>query len=324
MMKRLRKSASPASTWFGGIVGVPRALRVRDRTTMTLVNAVHSTSRAGAIDSTVSSRMMLTVWLGLPTPGSRSTETLPGLFTAPEGPGAGLTAELGRGAGVGLGAAGAMAVTAGMKLGAAGADRAMAAREACAVPDSCAFPDRDVVMAAGAEAGAGAAWATAPLPTTRANSGESSRAGTARRTRSATTGRPLAQRLDERADGWPDRPGSRRVLRDAVGVVRQESREDALRDVLRAVLRQLLRLVLQLAQDGHRGLGDADEQPAASGADDGQARATAQAVAGQHLDVGQRLSAAREGPPPTPAPPAAGSGARPGHQQEQDDGQRHD
>ena len=65
MMNRLRNSARPASTWFGGIVGVPSAFRVSDSTTITLVNAVHSTSRAGAIDRTVSSRMMLTVWLGL-------------------------------------------------------------------------------------------------------------------------------------------------------------------------------------------------------------------------------------------------------------------
>src|SRR6476469_1459670 len=80
MMNRLRNRASPASTWFGGIVGVPSAFRVSDSTTITLVKAVHSTSRAGAIDRTVSSRMMLTVWLGLPTPGSRLTETLPEPF----------------------------------------------------------------------------------------------------------------------------------------------------------------------------------------------------------------------------------------------------
>src|SRR5471030_436169 len=79
MMNKLRNRASPASTWFGGIVGVPSAFRVSDSTTMILVNAVQSISSEGAIDSTVSSRMMLTVWLGLPMPGSRFTDTLPGL-----------------------------------------------------------------------------------------------------------------------------------------------------------------------------------------------------------------------------------------------------
>src|SRR6476620_1667471 len=77
MMNRLRNRASPARTWFGGIVGVPSALRVSDSTTMILVKAVVSTSRAGATDSTVSSRMMLTVWLGLPPTGSTLTDTVP-------------------------------------------------------------------------------------------------------------------------------------------------------------------------------------------------------------------------------------------------------
>src|SRR4051812_2574236 len=226
MMNRLRKSASPASTWLGGIVGVPKAFRVSDRTTITFVNAVQSTSRAGAIDSTVSSRMMLTVWLGLPTPGSRSTETLPGLLTAPEEvPGAGLAAGLGRGAGVGLG-------TAGTRAGAAAGT----------------VPGRGAVTTAGAKVGA--ASATGPPPSTRANSGASSRAGTTRRTWSATTGRPLTQCLDERAGGRADGSAGRQVLRQAGRDVREGVLQDVLGDVLQQARRRLLRLLLQLAQDG--------------------------------------------------------------------------
>ena len=82
MMNRLRNSASPASTWFGGIVGRPSALRVSDSTTIILVKRCTAGAAPGATDSTVSSRMMLTVWLGLPTPGSRLTETLPELVAA--------------------------------------------------------------------------------------------------------------------------------------------------------------------------------------------------------------------------------------------------
>src|SRR4051794_36198328 len=69
----LRKSASPASTWFGGRVGVPRALRARDSTTMILVKLVQSSSSAGATPSTVVSTMIWTTWLGSP---GMLTETL--------------------------------------------------------------------------------------------------------------------------------------------------------------------------------------------------------------------------------------------------------
>jgi len=52
---------------------------------MILVNDVQSMSSAGAMESTVSSRMMLIVWFGLPRPGPRFTETLPelGLLVVP-------------------------------------------------------------------------------------------------------------------------------------------------------------------------------------------------------------------------------------------------
>src|SRR5689334_7415236 len=161
MMNRLRNMASPASTWFGGIVGVPSAFRVSDSTTITLVKAVHSTSSAGAIDRTVSSRMMLTVWLGLPTPGSRLTETLPEPFD-------------GRGDV-------AVDVVVGVGFGAVTSDG----------PAACATATTRVA--------AGAAWADG-APSRRTNSGASSSAARAARRRSATTGGPLAQQLHHRPE----------------------------------------------------------------------------------------------------------------------------
>src|SRR4051812_13984513 len=58
MMNRLRNRARPATTWLGGMLVRPRALRVMPRTMKTLVNDVHSSSRAGATESTVRPSMI--------------------------------------------------------------------------------------------------------------------------------------------------------------------------------------------------------------------------------------------------------------------------
>ena len=67
---RLRKSASPITTWFGGIAGKPSALRVSESTITMRVKLVNMTSSAGATASTVSNRMitMLCDGLFLPVP----------------------------------------------------------------------------------------------------------------------------------------------------------------------------------------------------------------------------------------------------------------
>src|ERR1044072_8545027 len=65
MMNRLRNSASPASTWFGGTFVRPSALRVMLRTTKILVKLVHSNRIAGATDITVINRMIEIDSLGL-------------------------------------------------------------------------------------------------------------------------------------------------------------------------------------------------------------------------------------------------------------------
>src|SRR5256885_14882514 len=66
MMNRLIKSASPASTWFGGTEVRPSAFRTIDRTTKIFVKLVHINSSAGATDSTVSASRMTIELLGLP------------------------------------------------------------------------------------------------------------------------------------------------------------------------------------------------------------------------------------------------------------------
>src|SRR3569833_4505656 len=76
MMNRLMNSASPAITWFGGTFGRPKALRVIDITTNTLVNAVHISNSAGATDSTVSASRIVMDVLGLVPLTFRSTEPL--------------------------------------------------------------------------------------------------------------------------------------------------------------------------------------------------------------------------------------------------------
>src|SRR3954467_15234597 len=65
MMNRLRKSASPASTWFGGDCCRPRALRVRPSTTRILVKLVQVSTMAGSSESRVIVRMTDTDELGL-------------------------------------------------------------------------------------------------------------------------------------------------------------------------------------------------------------------------------------------------------------------
>src|SRR5690349_15377004 len=66
MMNIDKNRASPIRTWFGGMDGVPSALRVRDSTTTILVNDVQSRRIAGAIPSTVTSRMICSTWLCWP------------------------------------------------------------------------------------------------------------------------------------------------------------------------------------------------------------------------------------------------------------------
>src|SRR3954449_8540937 len=75
---RVRNSAMPVSTWFGGDVGRPRAFRVRPSTTMILVNEVHSSSSDGAIDSTVMARISVIELLGEPSPTWMFTSPAPG------------------------------------------------------------------------------------------------------------------------------------------------------------------------------------------------------------------------------------------------------
>src|SRR5438094_195553 len=64
MMNRLRNRASPMITWFGGIACRPSALRVIDRTITIRVKLVSMISSAGAIPITVSSTMIVMLWLG--------------------------------------------------------------------------------------------------------------------------------------------------------------------------------------------------------------------------------------------------------------------
>src|SRR3954454_9497587 len=73
MTKIVRNSAIPVSTWFGGEVGRPRALRVSASTTRILVNEVTSSSADGAMDSTVIARIRVTAVLGLLPPTLMST-----------------------------------------------------------------------------------------------------------------------------------------------------------------------------------------------------------------------------------------------------------
>src|SRR3954468_1745112 len=75
---RVRNSAMPVSTWFGGEVGSPRAFRVSARTTMILVKEVQSSSTDGAMESTVIARISVIELLGDPSPTEMSTVPAPG------------------------------------------------------------------------------------------------------------------------------------------------------------------------------------------------------------------------------------------------------
>ena len=65
MMNRLRNSASPASTWLGGVCCRPSALRVRPSTTKILVKLVQVSRIAGSSESRVSPISTVTEVLGL-------------------------------------------------------------------------------------------------------------------------------------------------------------------------------------------------------------------------------------------------------------------
>src|SRR3954453_20773155 len=119
---RLRNIASPITTWFGGIDVSPIALRVSDSTITMRVKLVSITISAGAIASTVSIRMITTLWFGLPfgfllAPDPvrlpRSIEMEPVLPSAPDAPLAPLAPiapaplDVGVVAGVGVGVVGA-------------------------------------------------------------------------------------------------------------------------------------------------------------------------------------------------------------------------
>ena len=141
------------------------------------------------------------------------------------------------------------------------------------------------------------------------------------RARGGTTGRAAAP-PGHRAGGQP-----RRVVHSRNSSTRDPSEPAgpagaARGDVLGRVHR--LRLLLELAQHRDRGLGDADEQQLATGADDGEAGAAAEAVTRQHLDRRGRLAAARQGHSPAGAALTAVQVPREEHQQQEHDGQRDD
>src|SRR3954447_25399552 len=74
---RVRNSAIPVSTWFGGDEGSPSAFRVRPSTTMILVKEVQRSSTEGAIDSTVIARISVIELLGEPLPTEMFTPPAP-------------------------------------------------------------------------------------------------------------------------------------------------------------------------------------------------------------------------------------------------------
>ena len=59
--KRLRNSASPITTWLGGMAVSPSALRVSESTITMRVKLVSITISAGAMASRVSNRMITTL-----------------------------------------------------------------------------------------------------------------------------------------------------------------------------------------------------------------------------------------------------------------------
>src|SRR5881398_515785 len=93
MTNRLRKSARPARTWFGGTDVSPSALRTIESTTKIFVKLVHINKRAGATDSTVSVSRMTIELDGFPLGPLTSIPTLaPPPVVVPAGPTGGVGA----------------------------------------------------------------------------------------------------------------------------------------------------------------------------------------------------------------------------------------
>src|SRR6476661_7887805 len=275
MMNRLRNSASPARTWLGGIVVVPNALRVSESTTTILVKDVHSTRIAGATDSTVSSRMMLTVWLGLPRLGSTTTDT-PGLVV---------------GFVVGFGG-----------VGAAGAARAGAAPGRAST--GAAAVDTNTVAGAAADGVVACAAAAGPARPTRASAPTAStRRARVGQGRSATTRASLAEHEGGRGPGPAERLPGTRGARDPAGGAGRDLRgrgdrpgEDEVggRRLHRGTGRRPVRLdglrgdrqvgPGELGEDADGPLGDTEDHHPRPGLDDLDRGALAERAAGEHVD----------------------------------------
>src|SRR5690606_34536585 len=76
MMNRLRNSARPASTWFGGTPVIPNAFRVSASTTKILVKLVIISSSDGATESKVMVSRTTTGLLGVPSMPLMSIDTV--------------------------------------------------------------------------------------------------------------------------------------------------------------------------------------------------------------------------------------------------------
>ncbi len=98
-MNRLRKSASPAMTWFGGIVWRPSALRAIESTTKTLVNDETMISSPGATERSVTPRRVTIESAGDPLIPLMEMVGAPEPPPGPVGPTGGV------GLGIGLGTA---------------------------------------------------------------------------------------------------------------------------------------------------------------------------------------------------------------------------
>src|SRR4051812_37462099 len=96
MMNMVRNNARPASTWFGGTVVKPSALRVIPSTTKIFVKDVHS-SRAGATESRVSASRIVSELVGFTFVPLTSTLTVgaDGLTAGLGGTGAATTSAAG-------------------------------------------------------------------------------------------------------------------------------------------------------------------------------------------------------------------------------------
>ena len=127
MMNRLRNNESPITTWFGGMLWTPSALRTSENTMTMRVKLVNMMTSDGATDSSVKPMMRMIDSLGGPSPSSAPRSTLK--LTTPVSPSSPITSAMSSGTSIVGVSTGSGTVGSSISCAPAGAEELTSARK---------------------------------------------------------------------------------------------------------------------------------------------------------------------------------------------------